>query len=96
MQLRFVYDSGSRRLNSLDHDGCFVSDRAVRPDVTHALQEQLRMLDHALVLENAQREVFILLPTYRPQRPQVLSCPMSTVLIIGMSWRVSQTIFREF
>ena len=88
MQLRFVCDGA--RLVSLDHDGCFVSDRAVRPDVSSALQEQLRVLDHALVLENAQREIFILLPSYGLQRPPVLSCPMSTALIMDRSnhgWR---------
>eukprot|EP00966_Prymnesium_polylepis_P210597 4876425-Prymnesium_polylepis.1 len=86
MQLRFVAEFG--RLSSLDHDGCFVSDSAVA--TSEALKEQLCILDTSLVLENRQREVFILLPSYGLLRPFIQACPMSTALIMDRShegWR---------
>ena len=86
MQLRFVASYG--QLASLDHDGCFVSDSAVMTSA--ALKEQLRILDTSLVLENRQREVFILTPSYGLMRPYIQACPMSTALIMDRShdgWR---------
>ena len=86
MQLRFEAEHG--RLASLDHDGCFVSDAAVV--TSEALKEHLRVLDTSLVLENRQREVFILLPSYGLMRPYIQACPMSTALVMDRShdgWR---------
>ena len=82
MQLRFVAQYG--QLASLDHDGCFVSDAAVTN--SEALKSQLRILDTSLVLENRQREVFILTPSYGLLRPYIQACPMSTALIMDRSY----------
>ena len=86
LQLRFRAERG--RLWSLDHDGCFVSDRAV---TNHApLRAQLRILDTSLVLENEQREVFLLVPNYGLRRPVIKACPMSTALLTDRTaegWR---------
>jgi hypothetical protein len=86
LQLRFRAEGG--RLWSLDHDGCFISDRAVTQNA--ALREQLRILDTSLVLENEQREIFLLVPNYGIRRPVVKACPMSTVLVsdrTAQGWR---------
>ena len=86
LALRFRAEGG--RLWSLDHDGCFVSDRAVTQNA--ALREQLRVLDTSLVLENEQREIFLLVPNYGVRRPVIKACPMSTVLVSDRSmkgWR---------
>ena len=86
MQLRFRAEPG--KLWSLDHDGCFVSDRAVVHN--HTLLEHLRLFECSLVLENMQREIFILLPSYGVMRPTIRACPMSTALIFDRShagWR---------
>eukprot|EP01126_Amoeba_proteus_P027331 TRINITY_DN2711_c0_g3_i1.p1 TRINITY_DN2711_c0_g3~~TRINITY_DN2711_c0_g3_i1.p1 ORF type:complete len:715 (-),score=121.29 TRINITY_DN2711_c0_g3_i1:54-2198(-) len=76
LNLRFTlgYDSEENpRFYSLDHDGLFISQ-------TQSLS-WTETLPHSLVLEDRFKQLFLLVPRYMMQRPEIIACPFSTSLI---------------
>jgi len=76
-RVRHADGTHSWRLFSNDHAGFFISDTA--PDA--ALSSLLRGIPNSLLLENAKKELWLLVPNTPLKRPQVFTCPFSNELL---------------
>lgn len=72
--------TGVERLYSLDHSDLFVCNKR-KPLVNSMIQG----IPHSLLLSNLEGELQVLVPIVNPKRPQVLSEPFSTALVLDRS-----------
>lgn len=79
-QPRVYEDSNGQqsvRLYCLEHAGLFLSD--VR---TELIQQLMSGLDYSLLMEDNQRELYLLLPNSTLHRPNIRASPFSTELVL--------------
>ena len=80
---------GVPKLFSMDHDGLFVSMGGDKKQEMYAAHT--RGLPHALIMENSNEQLYLLVPNYVPRRVKVGECPFSTDVVFDRSeeWRSS-------
>jgi len=70
-------ETGTMRLYSMDHTNLYVSNER-----SPLIMELVKGIPHALLLENSNKELHILVPGVLPVRPNIASSPFSTELVL--------------